>query len=303
MTASDSTAEQPNTKLLLALHSAPSIGLVAFGITLLWKMVAHAVTVVFHTLTHGPLMYVISALIGFAGFALVWRGFRKDELTATCMGYMGGSFIFMGWFEGSFNGFSEFLKIPPLMQDGYTIYTPNLLLIQASSVLFFAMVIFMGANKDTRCRMFLWFHRHFRLRPNRPSAGYKRQFSRITAMEAIFVSWFFYVLILFAVDPRILGLYHPVTYTLTAAVFGWGMYLLVFKLLKYRSMAAAIRYAIPTTGALWFCVEMSSLWNWYPEVWVKPFEFPAVNLALGVAFVSLFTVANLTAQRGGRPVD
>jgi hypothetical protein len=299
MVTSSNSTTQFSENLMAKFHSAPYIGLVAITLTLLWKMIAHATTVVFHTLTHGPMMYIVSGLIGLFGFTLVWIGFKKDELTATYLGYMGGSFVFMGWFEGSFEGFSQFLKIPPLMQDGYTIYTPNLLLIQASAVLYFAMLIFAGANKDTRCRMFLWFHRNLKLRPNQPTPGYKRQFARITAMEAVFVSWFFYIVILFAVDPRILGLHHPATYLLTGAVFIWGIWLLFAKLLKYQAMASAIRYAVPTSGALWFCVEMTSLWNWYPEIWVKPFEFPLTNLSLALSFLLLGVIANMTAQRGG----
>ncbi len=303
MVSSTQSTTAGTKSLLSVLHTPPFIGLVAIGLTLLWKVVAHATTVVFHTLVHGPLMYWISAAIGLLGFALVWIGFRKDELTATCLGYMGGSFIFTGWFESSFEGFAELLQIQPLTQNGYTLFTPNLLLIEASAVLYLAVLIFTGANKDTRCRMFLWFHRNFKLRPNKPTPGYKRQFSRITAMETIFISWFFYILILFAVDPRFIGQYPAITMALTAAIFIWGLYLLIFKLIKYRSIASAIRYAVPTAGALWFCVEMTSLWQWYPEVWVRPFEFPIVNTIAALAFVTLGILANLTNERGRPAID
>jgi len=286
--------------ILRRVHSPPFLGLTALAITLLWKPTAHALTVTLHGLVTGPVQYLVGALIGLAGFTLVWQGFKRDELTATCMGYMGGSFIWIGWFEYAFDFFAEFLEVPALLQDGYVFFTPNLLLIEASAVLYLALLIFTGANKDTRCRMFLWFHRNFRLRPNQPTSGYKRQFARIAAMETIFITWFFYLVIILTCDPRIFGPRHLVTYCVFAAMIVWGVYLVFFKLIKFRSMAGAIRYAIPTAGVLWFCVELTSLWGWYTEIWIKPAEFPLSNLTFFALFLAAGVAANLTGQRGGR---
>jgi hypothetical protein len=287
------------TGILRHIHSPPLLGLTALGITLLWKPVAHALTVTLHGIFTGPIQYLVATLIGLVGFTLVWQGFKRDELTATCMGYMGGAFIWIGWFEYAFDFFAEFLEVPPLMQGGYVFFTPNLLMIEASAVLYLALLIFMGANKDTRCRMFLWFHRNFRLRPNQPTPGYKRQFARIAAMETIFISWFFYVVIILTCDPRIFGPKHPVTYAVFIAMIVWGIYLLFFKLIKYRAMASAIRYAIPTAGVFWFCIELTSLWGWYTEIWIKPAEFPLSNLMLLTGFLAVGIAANMTRQRGG----
>ena len=285
--------------ILRRIHSPPLLGLTALGITLFWKPVAHALTVTLHALFTGSVQYLVAALIGLGGFALVWQGFKRDELTATCMGYMGGAFIWIGWFEYAFDFFGEFLEVPPLMQDGNVFFTPNLLMIEASAVLYLALLIFTGANKDTRCRMFLWFHRNLGLRPNKPTPGYQRQFARIAAMETIFISWFFYLVIIIVCDPRIFGPQHIVTYATFVAMIVWGIYLVFFKLIRYRAMAPAIRYAIATAGVLWFCIELTSLWGWYTEIWTKPAEFPISNLALLAGFLLAGILANVTRQRGG----
>jgi len=158
---------------------APWIGLLAFLIAFMWKPAAHTLSVVNHLLMPGGAHYLSGAVIGVAGFVLVWMGFRRDELTATGLGFMGGSFIFMGLVEPSFQLFAELMGVAPLMQEGATALSPNLLLMQASAISYFVVLIFLGADKDTRCRMFLWFHRNLKLRPNAPTPGYRRQPARI----------------------------------------------------------------------------------------------------------------------------
>ena len=286
-----------------SLYSKPMLGLLAFSVPMLWKPVAHCISVLSHSLMHGPVLFAASALLTLLGFVLVWIGFRKDELTATLLGFMGGALIFMYGVEPSFALFANLLEIQPMTQDGYTLLTPNLLLMEASLVIYLVILIFVGANKDTRCRMFLWFHRNFGLRPNAPTPGYKRQFSRIAAMEAVFISWFFYLVIIMIVDPRILGLTHPATYVISAAILLWGIYLVAFKLVRYTSVASAIRYAIPVAGIIWYFVEIAALWRWYTEIWIKPFDYPVTNMVLAALFIAVVVAVNRSANRGARAAD
>jgi len=280
---------------------APWIGLLAFLIAFMWKPAAHTLSVVNHLLMPGGAHYLSGAVIGVAGFVLVWMGFRRDELTATGLGFMGGSFIFMGLVEPSFQLFAELMGVAPLMQEGATALSPNLLLMQASAISYFVVLIFLGADKDTRCRMFLWFHRNLKLRPNAPTPGYRRQPARIAALETVMVSWFFYIVIITVCDPRILGRTHPATFALFWVVFGWGLWLVFFRLARYRSPAAAIRYAIPVANFLWFNVEMGGQWRWFTEVWVKPVEFPVPNLAIAALFLGAAALTLSSPNRGGEP--
>jgi hypothetical protein len=284
----------------LGIHRAPLIGLMALVLVFLWRMAAHAITVVNMRSFPGEQLYFVGGAIGLFGCALIWIGMKRDELGATLLGYMGGAFIWMGWFETAFHGFSESLAIPTLMSNGVPALTPGLLLMESTAVILLANLIFLGASKETRCRMFLWFHRHFRLRPNKPTPGYRRQFARITAIETVFVSWFMYIAIILAFDPRVLGFRHPVTMGLFYGVIAWGLYLTFFKLVKYRAMAGAVRYAIPTGGILWLAVEMAAAWRWYPEIWVKPYEYPVTNVAILVAFGVLMAVVARAPERGER---
>ena len=74
------------------------------------------------------------------------------------------------------------------MYKGVELFTANLLLLQATGVFLIALLIWLGSNKDTHCRMFMWFHRNFKLTPARRTVGYKRQYSRIVALEVIMLN-------------------------------------------------------------------------------------------------------------------
>jgi hypothetical protein len=226
----------------------------------------------------------------------MWKGFRRDETTATLMDVAAGSMIWTGWCEEAFEVSTRLLQVPPLEWQGYTLLTPNLLLIEASAVLFLVMTIFLGANKDTQCGMFLWFHRNLRIWPARRTAGYERQFARVAVMEYLFVDWLFYIINIAIFDPRILGPAHPATAVILALDLAWAVYLL-WKLAQLRAPGAAFRYAIPTVGAAWILVETGAYMRLYTEIWVHPEDYPGSMLAMSVVFVAMLGVFVATSRR------
>jgi hypothetical protein len=153
------------------------------------------------------------------------------------------------------------------------------------------MLVLLGANKDTRCRMFMWFHRNFRLRPDKMTAGYQRQYARIAAMETVFLIWTIYLFAIFINDPRGIRYDSPAAMAITVGFVAWSVYL-VPKLLKIRGFGATFRYAIPVGNISWLPIEAFSRWGLYPEVWVKPVEFPlimsAVLAAYGVGLLAMY---------------
>ena len=269
-----------------ALMRPPLLGLMAWATVLLWTPLAHALMVLEFRLPGTVSKYLLSFLIGLVGWIMVWKGFRREELPATVLGFMGGGLIWLGWMEGSLEFLGHWLNPEPLMYLGVELFTANLLLLQATGVFLIALLIWLGSNKDTHCRMFMWFHRNLKLTPARRTAGYKRQYSRIVALEVIMLNWFFYVLILVLFDPRILGPRHAATIGAVIAVFLWAMWLLIFRMPSMRQPAAALRYAVPCANIFWFCVEAGSAWQLYREPWIRPFEFPLTNALIGLGFAA-----------------
>ena len=267
-----------------ALMRPPLLGLFAFLTVLLWTPLAHTLVVLQFGQLGPAAMYSTSFIVGLIGWVLVWKGFNRDELPATVMGFMGGALIWSGWMEGGLEFFGHWLNPEPLMYMGVELFTANLLLLQATGIFLVALLIWLGSNKDTHCRMFMWFHRNFRLTPARRTPGYKRQFSRIVALEVIMINWFFYVLILLLFDPRILGPTHRATIAAVAVISLWAIWLLIFRMLPFSRPAAALRYAVPVANIFWFGIEVGSAWQLYVEPWIYPFRFPITNAIIALAF-------------------
>ncbi len=268
------------------LARPPLPGFLAWATVLLWMPLAHTLMVLQYDLLSGAPAYLSSFILGLIGWIMVWKGFRVDDLPATVLGFTGGSLIWLGWMEGSFEFMGHWLKPSKLMYMEVELFTANLLVLQATGVVLVALLVWLGSNKDTHCRMFLWFHRNFKLTPARRTPGYKRQFSRIVALEVIMINWFFYVLILWLFDPRVLGPFHPATIAVVCAVLLWSLWLLFFRMRSFTGPAAALRYAVPCASILWFCVEAGSAWQLYTEPWIYPFRFPFTNAIIALAFAS-----------------
>ena len=228
---------------------------------------------------------LVSASIGTIGLVLVWKGLDRPENQATIMGYVGGLFIWVGFFEWTWHYFGHWLQLTPVMDGDIPILMPGLLMIQSTSLIVIMMLIFLGMNKDTRCRMFMWFHRNFKLRPGRMTSGYKRQHARTTAIETVFLIWFIYLCAITINDPRLIKYDSVAAMVITVGFLAWGIYL-VPKLLKIRGLGATFRYAIPTGNILWLPVEAFSRWGLYPEVWVKPFEYSMIMLMITAVFLA-----------------
>ena len=272
--------EQPGPAGLLGLFS------VWCGLAL-----GHSAVVLQWELTGGVsvLDTAVSASIASLGFVVLWIGLKRPENQATFFGYLAGSLIWVGLFEWSWHYFGHWLALEPIMDNDMAILMPGLQMIQSTSLIVIALLIFLGANKDTRCRMFMWFHRNFKLRPGRMTAGYKRQHARTTAMETVFLIWFIYICAITINDPRLIRYDSVAAMVITVGFLVWGIYL-VNKLLKVRGLGAAFRYAIPTAHILWLPIEAFSRWGLYPEIWIMPTRFPVAMSFILVIFITLGTL-------------
>jgi hypothetical protein len=264
----------------------PTGGFFSLVIVFLGLALGHSMVVLQWLLTGGIGLIdtIISMLLGFSGVVLVWVGLRKDENVATLLGYLGGNLIWVGFFEWTWHYFGHWLKLEPVTDAGMEIISPGLQVIQSTALLVIVMLVFFGANKDTRCRMFMWFHRNFRLRPGRMTAGYKRQHARTTAIETVFLIWFIYQCAIFINDPRLIRYDSMAAIVLTFGFLVWGIYLLN-KLRRVRGFGPAFRYAIPTANILWLPIEGFSRWGLYPEVWLKPVQYPVLMSVALVVFI------------------
>lgn len=270
------------------LGKQPLLGLMSLLIVWGGLALGHSLVVLQVAATGGAglLDGMISWPMGFLGFVLVWIGMKRSETQGTILGYVGGNLIWCGSFEWSWRYFSHSLGIQPVMDKGFAILSSELLMIQATTLIAISLLIFLGANKDTRCRMFMWFHRTFNLRPDSMTPGFKRQHARNTAMETVFLVWTIYLFAIYINDPRGVRYDSLAAMSITIGILVWGLWL-VTRLLKQRGFGPTLRYAIPTGNILWLPMESFARWGLYPEIWIKPVEYAPVMLTVLLLFVGV----------------
>ena len=162
---------------------------------------------------------------------------------------------------------------------------PKLVMMSSVGVLGATLVYFL-MNPETKCNFFLWFQRNAKLKTGKPTKGHKRNFAAITALETIYVIWFFYLVLLFLYNEDIAGEHSPAAYTFFFLNTIWAVYLFQ-RLMKFWKVTTAIRYGIPTAIIAWNTVELMGRWNIFTSFWEKPQEFWLE--------MSLFTVAVIIA--------
>lgn len=280
-------------------HRRPFIGLAALLAGLLGQWFRHAIFPLVRT-SFGEHYYWSLLVLGLIGVVLVWSGLDDDEIPATWKGYLGGLFVWVGWFELGFHLFADIFAVPPYQASPRLVSSGDLNLVQASFPIFLGLFVLYGLfNRQTKCNMMRWIHRNLRIDPGMPTPNNQRSFARITALETIFVIWFCYAIWLFityfGASMRVL----LVAYALWAA---WFCYIL-YRLLKIPRAAYAFRYGIPVGIIGWVLIATPSHMGLFPVIWLKPFEYPFTSLLALAAFTLVligFATHPSSAQAAGR---
>lgn len=288
---------------LKQLYRAPLVGLLAFIAVLLANPVAHSARVALRDLLPAGGAGAANLTIGLIGFIILLYGIRRgqDEVKGTLLGFVAGLLIWLGWASYLFS-FNDVALGRPMMQITAEQQRPlSVLFIQSSFGICVATLLFFVLNKDSKCNAFRWIHRVFRLNLGKPEPGQGRNFCSITFIETIYVTWFCYGLSLFLGDQRFLGYHHPATYAIGVFLALWSLYL-VWKLLKFSRIMAAIRYAIPTKAIFWTAFgELGPRYGFYEEFWLHPLDYAAPMLAVLIVFVALIAVTPFLPQRKQKP--
>lgn len=287
-----------------ALRRPPVLGLMLLLLMVAEKMLAHTYTVITIYVLPAPWKYWVPGLIGCLGVWLIIRGMGKDEVKGTIQGYLGAVLVWMSWFESGLPLLARYEEIPTFLPEEGNRMAGLLgehVLLQASGIFCLVTLLFIMLNKDVRCRMLLWIRRRIGLEVvGKPTQGYRPNVARVAAFEYFYVTWFMYVVMLILIDPRLFGLYHPVTYIGSILIVMWGIYL-AFKLTQQREVGLSIRYAIGTVGVLWFIPEMAALYEVLYEFYLYVDKHPvamAVVLAVFIFILRVLWTTPIDAKTG-----
>ena len=256
------------------LYRPPWIGLVAFMIVFVVQALGHTVMIMMEDIWPGPGYVYESAIgMGFFGALLLWFGMRNNnEVSATWLGFWAGTFLWTGWVEFAFVWSADTLGVPDLMdplKPGAIATKAEYLVMMSSIGVMGATLVYFLFNKETKCNFFIFFQRNAGLRTGKPHPEHQRSFAGITALETIYVIWFFYLFLLFLYDDRFVGDRHPIAYAIFALNMIWAVYLFR-RLMKFWKVTTAIRYGIPTAIVAWNAVELGGRWHLFTEFWEHP---------------------------------
>jgi len=276
------------------LRKPPVLGLLVIVLMVFEKFLAHTYTVMTIYVLPAPWKYWIPGILGALGVAMIIRGLKKDEVKGTLLGYGGAVLVWMSWFE---NGLPEIAKYNEMKMFLPTEGNPMAgllgehVILQSSGMFCIIALFFIMLNKDVRCRMLLWIRRRLGMGTSVgvPAPGNRPNVARVAAFEYFFVTWFMYVLMLIIVDPRLLGLYHPLSYALSGAIFLWGIYLL-YKLTQQREVGFTIRYGIGAVGVAWYIPESLALYERLYEFYLRADLHPIAMTAVLVVFVAIIRI-------------
>lgn len=292
----------PAGGLMALLYRPPWVGLLAFVIVFVVQALGHTVMIVMEKTWPGPgYVYETAFAMGVLGAVLLFLGMRSDkEVSATWYGFWAGTFLWTGWVEFAFVWSANYLGVPDQMDKHVAgaIATKAEYLVMMSSIgVMGATLVYFLLNKETKCNFFLWFQRNLKLRTGKPTPGHERNFAAITALETVYVIWFFYLLLLFIYDDKILGDRHPVTYGIFFLNVIWAVYLFQ-RLMKFWKVTTAIRYGIPTAIVAWNAVEIGGRWHLFTEFWEHPQDFGLeMSLLAGGVVIAALLAARTPAHK------
>lgn len=270
-------------------YSQPILGLVAFGVSFLSQWLGHSGFTAIHRI-FGEYHYYASLVTGVVGAVLIGRSLREAECAGTWMGFLGAQFVWLGWFELTFEYYAELFSFPAYEAGPRLVAPGDATMLMATMPIMMALFLIYGFyNRQTRCNLIRWFHRNLRLTPGLPTPGNGRSFGRIVAMETLFVIWFCYLFWLYVAYIGANQTLMAAAYVIWAAWFGY----IFWKLFRFPRAGSAFRYAIPVGVIGWGLLEMPSYMGVYDEVWLKPFEYPVTTLiATGLYVAGLVYLAN-----------
>lgn len=283
---------------LARFYRPPWVGLLALMVVLLALPLSHSVTTLVNYTVGREASHLFLLPLGVFSLGLLVWGIRRDrEVSGTLIGFLAGYLLWTAWASYAFRFNEISLGLPmPEFTDGSR-RPMHLLFIQGSFGICVVMLLYFVFDRDTRCNAFMWIQRVLRVNMGDRSSRRDRNYCRVTFMETVTVIWFCYAVSLFLGDPRYLGYHHPVTYVILAGLSVWGLYLL-WRLMRFTRLMAAIRYAIPTKALFWIPFgEFFPRYGFYEEVWLRPWEHPRVMLGVLAVFGVLFLISPLLPQR------
>jgi len=290
------------------LWKPPIVGVVTFVLMLFAIGLGHTSMVLIEHWLGRDNIFMASIFIGAAGIILLWYGIKsKNENFQTWVGFFAGLIIWMTWIEFFYMWYGRMnWGMVPRMDgvDGLRVSGtyPEYMIMGATVGLLLMQLCFYTFDKDTRCNMFLWFQKKLGLQDglgHSTKTAKDRNYAIITFMETIYVTWFCYMWNLLCFDPGLVGsedLFFALNMATIFVSFVWSGYCFS-RLIKFKQISTALRYAIPVGNVFWVSMEVATKWKLFTDIWIDPWSFKVELSVITGAFLMLILLLVLAPKK------
>lgn len=216
------------------------------------------------------LVYTTLALTLF-GIFLLWTTSRiESDATQSIIGIFAGNLLWTGGIEYGLTIAARTLGVGKAVGvvDGQlvAIYGEYVLLKHTWGVLAIVMgyLLFL---ESSRCPIFLWWRKHVPTMRGALATGRIDNFGPRSAFQYATTVWGFYLLLLWAYDEQVFGVWSLTTKGILFASLAGSMYC-VYRLHQQNGWGPAVRYAVGAMIVVWTPIEIFAKWGVLREPWL-----------------------------------
>lgn len=253
-----------------------------------------------------------------AGCLMLWITSRlKSDATQSILGIFGGNLLWTGGVEYGLTIAARSLGIGKAVAvvDGkvVAVYGEYVLLKHTWGVLALVMVYLLFLE-SSRCPVFLWWRKNVPTMRGAMVTGRIDNYGPRSAFQYATTVWGFYLLLLWAYDDRVFGVFSLTTRAIMLLSIGGSIYC-IRRLHQQTGWGPSVRYAVGAMIVVWTPIEIAGKWGLLRQPWLmlKPEALLVFfgGLALGTwglwraqrrPSLSLVTQESLMLE-GARPTD
>lgn len=231
------------------------------------------------------LVYMTLGLTALGGL-LLWLTSRiKGDAAQSIVGIFGGNLLWTGGIEYGLTIAARSLGVGKAVGvvDGHAvaIYGEYVLLKHTWGVL--ALVtVYLLFLESSRCPVFLWWRKNVPTMRGAIVTGRIDNYGPRSAFQYATTVWAFYLLLLWAYDERVLGVYSLATKGIMLASIAGSIYC-VYRLYQQTGWGAAVRYAVAAMIVVWTPIEIAGKWGIFREPWLLLRPEPLIMFFGGLA--------------------
>ena len=221
--------------------------------------------------------FLVVSTLGLTGLGLVllWVTSRlKGDTAQSIVGIFGGNLLWTGGVEYGLTIAARSLGIGKTVGvvDGQmvAIYGEYVLLKYTFGVLALVMVYLLFLE-SSRCPVFLWWRKNVPTMRGPVASGRIDNYGPRSAFQYATTVWGFYLLLLWAYDERVFGVYSLVTKGIMLLSIAGSLFCL-WRLHQQTGWGPAVRYAVGAMIVVWTPIEIAGKWGVFREPWllIKP---------------------------------